>query len=105
MSYFTVVREAGPAWIDGKGAFDQPGVDDHTSFMNALADDGFILLAGPLAGSEQDRLRVLLVVDAAGETEIRERIARDPWAADERSASRASSRGLSSSAPVVSSPR
>ena len=32
--------------------------------MNALADEGFVLFAGPLAGTEQGRVRVLLIVDA-----------------------------------------
>jgi hypothetical protein len=39
MSLYAVIREAGPAWVDGKGAFEQPGVDDHAAFMNTLADD------------------------------------------------------------------
>ena len=42
MSLFAVTREAGPAWTEGKGAFDQPGVNDHAAFMNGLADDGFV---------------------------------------------------------------
>ena len=50
--------------------------------MNALADDGFVLLAGPLAGSEHGRLRVLLIVraEAEAEAEIHRRLADDPWA-------------------------
>jgi uncharacterized protein YciI len=48
--------------------------------MNRLADQGFLLLAGPLAGSEQDRIRVLLIVEAVHEAEVRERLADDPWA-------------------------
>ena len=38
MSLFAVTREAGPAWTDGKGAFEQPGVDQHVAFMSSLAD-------------------------------------------------------------------
>ena len=60
MSLFAVTRKAGPSWTEGKGAFEQPAVNDHAAFMNGLADDGFVLFAGPLAGSEDDRLRVLL---------------------------------------------
>ena len=41
MSLFAVTREAGPSWTDGKGAFEQPEVNDHAAFMNDLADDGF----------------------------------------------------------------
>ena len=79
MSLFAVTREAGPAWIDGKGAFDQPAVNEHAAFMNTLADDGFVLFAGPLAGSEQGRIRVLLIADASTEADIHHRLADDPW--------------------------
>jgi len=80
MSLFAVTREAGPAWIDGKGAFEQPAVNDHSAFMNTLADESFVLFAGPLAGSEQGRIRVLLIADAPTEAEIHRRLADDPWA-------------------------
>src|SRR5215216_377285 len=79
MSYFAVIREAGPAWTDGKGISEQPAVSDHTAFMNALGDQGFIRCAGPLAGSEDGRLRVLLIVNADSEDEIQRRLADDPW--------------------------
>lgn len=79
MSAFAVNREAGPAWLDGMGAFEQPGVSDHAAFMNGLADEGVILFAGPLAGTESSRIRVLLIADANNETDIRHRLAGDPW--------------------------
>lgn len=79
MSYFAVIREAGPVWIDGQGAFEQPGANDHAAFMTALADEGLVLCAGPLGGSERGRIRVLLIGDAADEHEIGRRLADDPW--------------------------
>ena len=79
MSLFAVIRDAGPSWTAGKGAFEQPAVNDHAAFMNRLADDGFVLFAGPLAGSERDRIRVLLIAEAASETDIHRRLADDPW--------------------------
>ena len=78
MSLFAVQRQAGPAWTEG-GAFDQPGVSDHASFMNGLADDGVIVAAGPLAGSESGRIRVLLIADADHEMAIAQRLAANPW--------------------------
>jgi uncharacterized protein YciI len=84
MSYFAVIRDAGPAWTDGKGAFDQPGVGDHTAFMNTLADDGTVLLGGPLAGSEHARIRVLLIVKGDTEAAVLDRLAADPWSQAER---------------------
>ena len=50
MSTFAVIREAGPGWRDG-GIYEQPSVKEHAAFMNALADHGFVLCAGPLAGT------------------------------------------------------
>ena len=79
MSHFAVIREAGPAWTDGSGISEQPAVSEHAVFMNALADEGFVLFGGPLAGSEHARLRVLLIVDAIDEGEIHRRLADDPW--------------------------
>jgi uncharacterized protein YciI len=79
VSLFAIHREAGPAWVDGKGAFDQPGVADHATFMNALADAGVVVAAGPLAGSEGDRIRVLLVATADGPAVIRQALDDDPW--------------------------
>ena len=79
MSYFAVTREAGPGWIDGTGAFDQPGVADHAAFMSTFAAEGLVLFAGPLAGSETVRIRILFIADAASEAEIHARLANDPW--------------------------
>ena len=79
MTLYAVAREAGPGWIDGKGAFEQPAVNEHAAFMNGLADQGFVLFAGPLGGSEHDRIRVLLIADAVSESQVHERLADDPW--------------------------
>lgn len=79
MSCFAVTREAGPEWTDG-GITAQPAVNDHAAFMNALADEDFVLFAGPLAGTEQGRLRVLLIINADSEQEFHRRLAEDPWA-------------------------
>jgi uncharacterized protein YciI len=79
MSYFAVTREAGPAWAAG-GILEQPAGHDHAAFMTALADEAFVLFGGPLAGSEQGRVRVLLVVDSDSQAEIYRRLADDPWA-------------------------
>jgi uncharacterized protein YciI len=83
MSLFAVIREAGPAWESG-GIFDQPAVEEHATFMNALSDDGFILFGGPLDGSEAGPVRVLLIVDAEDEAVIHRRLAEDPWAITDR---------------------
>jgi len=79
MSYYAVTRNAGLGWADGKGAFEQPRASDHAAFMNSLADEGLILFAGPLAGTEHERIRVLLIADAPTEADVRRRLADDPW--------------------------
>ena len=83
MSIYSVIREAGPGWIEG-GAAAQPEVAEHAAFMADLGVQGFVLSAGPLAGSHSGRLRVLLIVEAAGEAEIRRRLAVDPWVRADR---------------------
>ena len=84
MSLFAATREAGPAWTAGRGAFEQAAVDDHAAFMNDLANDGVIVFAGPLAGSEAGRIRVLLIGDAADEADLRHHLAQDPWEITDR---------------------
>jgi uncharacterized protein YciI len=79
MSLFAVTRDAGPGWTAGKGAFEQAAVNDHAAFMNSLSDEGFVLFAGPLAGSEHDRIRVLLIAEAPSATDVHRRLADDPW--------------------------
>jgi uncharacterized protein YciI len=84
VSYFTVIREAGPAWTDGNGIAAQPALAEHAAFMNALADEGFVLFGGPLAGTEHERLRALLIVSAGNQAEIHRRLANDPWTRADR---------------------
>jgi uncharacterized protein YciI len=75
MSYFAVIREAGPRWDPTKPLREQAAWREHAEFMNALAADGFVVVGGPLA----DGRRTLLIVDAPSETEIRRRLDDDPW--------------------------
>ncbi len=44
--------------------------------MDGLVEEGFIVMGGPVGGGEQ----TLHVVEAADESEIRARLAEDPWA-------------------------
>ena len=67
---FAVTRDAAQPGQTAKGAFEQPAVNDHAAFMNDLADEGLVLFAGPLAGSEAGRIRVLLIADAADAADI-----------------------------------
>ena len=46
--YFLVEHVRGPAWDPGRGRRDQAGWDEHASFMDQLADEGIVLLGGPV---------------------------------------------------------
>ncbi len=83
MSLYAVTREAGPGWASG-GIFEQPAVNEHAAFLNGLAGEGFLLFGGPLAGSENGRVRALLILDAESEAEIHRRLADDPWVPTEQ---------------------
>jgi len=48
--------------------------------MDALVEEGFVVLGGPLEGrSPGGTSEALIVVRAGDEAEIRERLAADPW--------------------------
>jgi uncharacterized protein YciI len=76
MTLQAVIRERGPGWDAARPMRRQERWDEHAAFMDGLAGEGFVVLGGPLGGGEQ---RFLLIVDAAGEREIVERLAEDPW--------------------------
>jgi uncharacterized protein YciI len=72
---FVVTRIRGKAWDPSKLINSQEQWPEHATFMDELATDRFVVLGGPLG----DEGTVLLVVDAADESEIRSTLARDPW--------------------------
>jgi uncharacterized protein YciI len=75
--YYLVERARGPAWDHSRRRREQTGWEEHAVFMDALAEEGFVVLGGPVG--EGDGEHALLVVDADGEAEIRARLAEDPW--------------------------
>jgi uncharacterized protein YciI len=78
--YFLVRRARGPAWDHSRLRREQAGWDEHAAFMDALAEEGVVVLGGPVG--EGDGEDALLVVDAESEAAIRVRLAEDPWADD-----------------------
>ena len=75
--YYLVVRAKGPAWDHSRGRREQVGWDEHAAFMDGLAEDGFVVLGGPVGEGEGDD--VLLVVAADSEEHVHARLAHDPW--------------------------
>ena len=76
MATFLVhVRRSGPEWDPATPLREQSDWDAHAAFMNGLVDEGFVVLGGPLS----DEHRVVHVVEAESEEQIRAKLARDPW--------------------------
>ena len=78
--YFVVENMVGPAWDHTRPRRDQKGWDEHAAFMDALVDEGVIVLGGPLGDVNGDT--TLLVCKVKDEAEIRARMAEDPWSGD-----------------------
>jgi uncharacterized protein YciI len=74
---FVVIRRRGPAWNTSTSLEDQKDWNAHASFMDALEEEGFVLLGGPLEGTSD----ALLVVRAKSSEEIVSRLSADPWTA------------------------
>jgi uncharacterized protein YciI len=76
--YWLVEHARGPAWDDSRRRREQAGWDEHAAFMDALAEEGFVALGGPVGEGDGDY--ALLVVNASAEAEVRARLVDDPWA-------------------------
>jgi uncharacterized protein YciI len=72
---FAVTLQRGGPWDWDRGLREQDGWAEHAQFMDALVDEGFILLGGPLEGERE----ILHVVRAGSEDEVRSRLAADNW--------------------------
>ena len=72
---FATIRTRGPAWQSALPLERQAGWDAHASFMNALAREGFVVIGGPLEGTDD----VLLIIRAGSPDEVRARLDPDPW--------------------------
>ena len=83
MATFAVTMVHGPHWDRSRPIREQDGWDEHAAFMDALFEEGFIVLAGPLGDGHLGRVdsehRVLLVFDADSEGAIHARLDADPW--------------------------
>jgi uncharacterized protein YciI len=73
--FLVTIHRSGPEWDRSKPLEEQSGWDEHAAFMDALVDDGFIVLGGPLG----DEVRVVHAVEAESEDAIRATLAQDPW--------------------------
>ena len=75
---FAVTRKRGASWDASRALEAQEGWTTHAAFMNGLQSEGFVVLGGPLEGTNE----VLLIIRAENETQIRARLAADPWSSN-----------------------
>jgi uncharacterized protein YciI len=75
---FAMIRKGGPAWNPGRPLREQEAWAEHAEFMDELAEEGFIVVAGPLGDGSPEH-RVLLVFDADSESTIHDRLDADVW--------------------------
>jgi len=73
--YYAVTYECGENWDARRAMREQQQWDEHAALMDALVDEGFIVLGGPLEDAE----RVLLIINAASSEAVTARLADDPW--------------------------
>ena len=74
---FAVFRSRGPAFDDAKPLEAQTLWAEHAAFMDALFEERFAALVGPLVGT----CDALLILRASSADEVAERLALDPWTA------------------------
>jgi uncharacterized protein YciI len=75
--YFLIREARGPAWDPARGRREQDGWDEHAAFVDALVEEGVLVLGGPLG--EVDGEYAVVVARAESEDEVRRRLADDPW--------------------------
>ncbi len=74
---FAVRNLHGGPWDWSRDMRGQEGWKEHAAFMNALVDEGWIILGGPVEGDRE----ALLIFAAPSREAVLERLAQDPWRA------------------------
>jgi uncharacterized protein YciI len=72
---FAVLREQTGPFDHSRPLEEQLEWTAHAAFMDALTDEGFFVLVGPLAGTRT----VLQIVNADDADQVTRRLADDPW--------------------------
>jgi uncharacterized protein YciI len=73
-TFHVVLRQSGPQFDRSRPLEEQSDWPVHAAFMDELVDGGFVVLGGPLGDG-----RVVHVVEAESEDEVRATFRRDPW--------------------------
>ena len=72
---FAVRLERGGPYDFSRDLREQDGFEEHARFVDALLEEGFIVLGGPVGGERE----ILHAIDASSEEVVRERLAQDNW--------------------------
>jgi uncharacterized protein len=75
MTYYAAFLRPGSLWNPDKPVREQPFWDEHARFMDALFEQGLIILGGPFA----DRTGSLVIVAADSAAQVSEIYRSDPW--------------------------
>ena len=75
MAVFVLNQVNGPNYDESRRRREQRAWFEHAAYMDKLLEDGFVILGGPLDDGEH----VLLILQAADEQEVADRLAGDPW--------------------------
>src|SRR5260221_173552 len=68
-----------PAGTPAEPDYSAPGVLEDIAASAGLTPEQGVLAAGAVAGTEQGRIRALLIIDADDEADIHRHLADDPW--------------------------
>jgi uncharacterized protein len=74
-TYYAALLRPGSLWDSSKPVREQQFWDEHARFIDALFDEGKIILAGPFA----DRSGSLVIVAADNSEQVWEMYRSDPW--------------------------
>jgi uncharacterized protein YciI len=74
-TFHVVLTRSGSQFRPGIPLEQQTRWPEHAAFLDALVASGFVVLGGPLS----DEHRVVLVIEAASEEDVRAVLAQDPW--------------------------
>lgn len=77
---FVVFHKPGPAWVAGKGMFDQPGVRSHVEHYRRWLTEGKLALGGPHLDANGGGM--MIPVAGIAEDEVRGFAAADPAVKD-----------------------
>lgn len=72
---FITIFTPGANWVAGKTSREQPYWTEHAAFMDALFEDGTVIMGGPFA----DYSNIMVIVEASDENAVGELFKRDPF--------------------------